>query len=62
MTQQVEVPGMTLFGPEDRLTDAQAIRLAEAVGILKACRAALDAGMSATELESQEWLVDAHLL
>lgn len=51
-----------LVGPEGDLTEAQAVRLATVIGEYKAVRAALDAGMSASELESQEWLVDVQLL
>lgn len=51
-----------LVGPDDGLTEAQAVRLFTVIGRLEAMLAALDAGMSVTELESQEWLVDVKLL
>lgn len=54
--------GTRLLGPEDTLTDVQAVRLGRAVARLMAARAALDAGMSVTELESQEWVIDVDLL
>lgn len=57
-----EVPDMDLIGPDDSFTDAQAIRLHTAVAELKAIRAALDAGMSVADVESQEWLVHVDLL
>lgn len=57
-----EVAGMDLHGPSDALTPAQATRLAAVVGEYKAMRAALDAGASVAQLETQEWLVDVHLL
>ena len=62
MSTAVEVPAMDLIGPDDGLTEAQAIRLYEAIGLGKAALAALDAGMSPSELELQEWLVDVDLL
>lgn len=54
--------GHRLLGPNDRLTDAQSIRLHTAVARLKAIRAALDAGMSVAEVECQEWIITVTLL
>lgn len=53
---------MQLHGPTDRLTEAQTIRLYRAIGKGLAMIAALEAGMSPAEVESQEWLVDVELL
>lgn len=63
MSTQVEVRGMDhLIGPEDKLTPEQNIRLLQAIGMMRAAKAAIQAGMSVAEVEAQEWLVDVDLL
>lgn len=58
------MPGVTktyVVEPID-LTPDQADRLVREIAILKAKKAALEAGMSVAEMQAQTWTVDVHPL
>lgn len=51
-----------LLSPGDRLTETQTLRLTESVALLRAKKAALDAGASRDELDTNRWVVEVHPL
>ena len=55
-------PGYVRLRPGDKLDRGQSIRVAEAVAILEAKLAALEAGVRPEDLKLYEWVVDVEMV